>query len=112
MADERQEKPAPEDFFRSVSKEVTEVPIFEDEDGRWFAYGHLDPYTMMTAIFAVDNHLRGTEVSEMQINPEDIQYYYAKISKIDNTPPDWEDEVTFTTCKPTEEGAFPVTFWN
>ena len=108
MADEL---PTVEDFFYSVPTEVTKVPIFSDEDGTWFAYGHIDPYTMLLAIDTANSYNQGVP-SELVVNPEDIQYYYAKIVTVNNIEPDWEDEVTFSTCKPTEEGAFPVSIWN
>ena len=111
LDNKQQEKPTPEDFFRSVPEEITKLSIFEDEDGVYYAYGHVEPMEMIVAIIALAEYNEHGE-DPMQINSEDIQYHYAKIKTIDNTPPDWDDEVTFITCKPTEEGAFPVTIWN
>src|SRR5215217_3903311 len=106
------------DYFRSVPEEVTKLPIFEDDRGVWYALGHIDPIEMVLAINDVDKFNNG-ELTEGSINPEDMQYGYAKVTKVNETPVSedsvidpYEDEVTFMTCKPTEEGAFPVTIWN
>lgn len=110
MSEEVKEVPTIEDYFRSVPVEVTELPIFEDENGFWFAHGHVDPLKMVLAINDVDTYNQG-KPNEGTIDSNDMQYVYAKISKVDNTSPDWEDEVTFSLCKPSEEGAFPVTMY-
>lgn len=104
-------KPTIEDYFRSVPESVVKNPIFSDEDGTWFAYGHIDPTQMVIDIYTVDTFHQGTE-SDLLVNAEDVQYCYAKLVGIDTSDPDWEDEVQFVMCKPGEDDAFPVTVWN
>lgn len=109
--EEALQKPTPEDFFRSAPEEIVKLPIFEDEDGIFYAFGHVDPIEMTLAVMTLADYNESSEPG-MQVNSEDMQYWYAKIVTVDDTDPNWDDEVTFTICKPAEEGAFPVTVWN
>lgn len=96
-------------FFRSLPKEVMQVAVFEDENGNYFGYGHIVPAVMKDAILQLDTLNQGKD-SELEIDEDEIQYGYAKITEV------YEDEFNgleqhFETVGEDDPEGFPITAW-
>lgn len=93
-------------FFHGFPK-YTDIPLIENGDREWVAYGHVDPFKFVTAISTI---LRDVEddpdAAEHVLWLEDrVEYHYARF----NNPLEdlWNEGITLCTDDTTR--CFPIT---
>lgn len=107
-------RPANESDFRGAPEEVTTIPMFMDEDGLVYAYGHQHEDRMVEGIYALHEYFEILEEG-LVVSTQDVRQGHARII----VPKDFEgevynfddDDIRFMICSSNEEDAFPLTYW-
>lgn len=96
-----------EDFI-GFEETVTTLPIYEDEDGSLFGWGHIDKQEVIKALKDIWDYYGFTDGDSFDdVQESDISHTYAKPYPVDGFE---EDEIAFVLCPWDDEGAFPVTY--
>jgi hypothetical protein len=99
------QKPTREDFI-GFPEEVTKLPLYEDEDGEIFGWGHIDENEVIEALKSIAKY-SGIEGEFDDVEASDISHTYGKAFLYDSLE---DDEWGYVLCPWDDEGAFPVTY--
>lgn len=90
--------------FGSIEPTVTDLPITQQEDGDWHAWGHVDPGAFLTAIDAVDRHWGNDGIPE-----EDREGYLGLVEHLWAVPHPDNPEECWLWVKQGTPHAVPIT---
>ena len=98
------------DDFRGYPEEVTTLPIYAEDDGQIFGYGHIGPAEFVKAIQAIAAyHELDDDFSDVE--GTDISHTYARPHPY-LTDDDLEGGIAFILCAEDDPEAFPVTYFH
>lgn len=102
-------RPITERDFHGYPEEVTALPIYEEDDGQVFGWGHIDPAEFVLAIQQIAKyHELDDDFSDVE--GTDISHTYAKPHPY-LTDDDLQGDIAFVLCAEEDEGAFPITYF-
>lgn len=99
------------DDFRVYTEDKIKTPLFDDEDGDFWGFGHIDKQEFVDALVEVWR-LHGVYEDMIDwhksVDAKDVDHRYIRTTNPEEMD---EDMWTFSLCKKEDQGAFAVTLW-